>query len=62
MYNKASVCGMYRACIEWIYVVILYIADGKHKIISINIEDSEYLNKLKDKDGYIDIDYFKYDK
>lgn len=38
-------------------VVILYIADGKHKIISINIEDSEYLNKLKDKDGYIDIDY-----
>ena len=38
-------------------VVILYIADGKHKIISINIEDSEYLNKLKDEDGYIDIDY-----
>lgn len=38
-------------------VVILYIADGKHKIISINIEDSEYLDKLKDKDGYIDIDY-----
>lgn len=38
-------------------VVILYIADGKHKIISINIEDSDYLDKLKDKDGYIDIDY-----
>ena len=38
-------------------VVILYIADGKHKMISINIEDSEYLDKLKDKDGYIDIDY-----
>lgn len=38
-------------------VVILYIADGKHKTISINIEDSEYLNKLKDEDGYIDIDY-----
>lgn len=38
-------------------VVILYIADGKHKIISINIEDSEYLDKLKDKNDYIDIDY-----
>lgn len=38
-------------------VVILYIADGKHKIISINIEDSEYLDKLKDKNGYIDINY-----
>lgn len=38
-------------------VVILYIADGKHKMISINIEDSEYLDKLKDEDGYIDIDY-----
>lgn len=38
-------------------VVILYIADGKHKIISINIEDSEYLNKLKDEYSYIDIDY-----
>ena len=38
-------------------VVILYITDGKHKIISINIEDSDYLNKLKDKDGYIDTDY-----
>ena len=38
-------------------VIMLYIADGKHKTISINIEDSEYLNKLKDKDNYIDIDY-----
>lgn len=38
-------------------VIMLYIADGKHKMISINIEDSDYLNKLKDKDGYIDIDY-----
>ena len=38
-------------------VVILYIADGKHKIISINIEDSEYLKKLKDKENYIDINY-----
>lgn len=38
-------------------VVILYIADGKHKIISINIEDSDYLNKLKDENGYIDINY-----
>lgn len=38
-------------------VVILYIADGKHKIISINIEDSEYLNKLKDEENYIDINY-----
>lgn len=38
-------------------VVILYIADGKHKIISINIEDSEYLKKLKDEKNYIDINY-----
>lgn len=38
-------------------VVILYIADGKHKIISINIEDSEYLKKLKDEENYIDINY-----
>lgn len=38
-------------------VVILYIADGKHKIISINIEDSDYLKKLKDKENYIDINY-----
>ena len=38
-------------------VIMLYIADSKHKMISINIEDSDYLNKLKDEDGYIDIDY-----
>ena len=38
-------------------VVILYIADGKHKIISINIEDSDYLKKLKDENDYIDINY-----
>lgn len=38
-------------------VVILYIADGKHKIISINIEDSDYLKKLKDEENYIDINY-----
>lgn len=38
-------------------VVILYIADGKHKIISINIEDSDYLKKLKDEKNYIDINY-----
>lgn len=38
-------------------VVILYIAGGKHKIISINIEDSEYLKKLKDEENYIDINY-----
>lgn len=38
-------------------VVILYIADGKHKIISINIKDSDYLKKLKDENDYIDINY-----
>ena len=36
-------------------VIILYIADGVHKMISINIADIDYLDKLKDENGCIDI-------
>ena len=34
--------------------VILYIADGIHKIMSINIVDEKYLSKIQ-KDGFIDV-------
>lgn len=37
-------------------VVNLYIADGEHKIMIINVKDTEYINKLCNNDGEINID------
>lgn len=37
-------------------VVMLYIADGIHKIISVNIVDTDFISQLQ-KDGMIDINY-----
>lgn len=37
-------------------VVNLYIADGEHKIIIINVKDTTYINSLRDKNGEINVD------
>lgn len=37
-------------------VVNLYIADGEHKIMIINVKDTTYINSLRDKNGEINVD------
>ncbi len=38
-------------------VTNLYLADGKHKIMIINVVDIDYIKSLRDADGMINIDY-----
>lgn len=38
-------------------VINLYLADGKHKIMIINVVDTDYIKSLRDADGKINIDY-----
>lgn len=38
-------------------VTNLYLADGKHKIMIINVVDTDYIKSLRDVDGKINIDY-----
>ena len=38
-------------------VTNLYLADGKHKIMIINVVDTDYIKSLRDADGKINIDY-----
>lgn len=38
-------------------VTNLYLADGKHKIMIINVVDTDYIKLLRDADGKINIDY-----
>lgn len=38
-------------------VTNLYLADGEHKIMIINVVDTDYIKSLRDADGKINIDY-----
>ena len=38
-------------------VTNLYLADGVHKIMIINVVDTDYIKSLRDADGKINIDY-----
>ena len=38
-------------------VTNLYLADGKHKIMIINVVDTDYIKSLRDANGKINIDY-----
>lgn len=40
----------------------LYLADGKHKIMIINVVDTDYIKLLRDADGKINIDYISQNK